>query len=122
MNLIKNIVPVPLRPSSFVKRYIAGIIGGGRLAAGIFSGMKYPQVSICGEIAPKYLGTYEMELFPVLEKLKKLYFKHITHVGAAEGYYAIGLCLLWPDVKVDAFEITQRGREILAEYAKKTVL
>ena len=117
--LLKHLLPVSLRPGFFVQRYIAGIMRGGRLAGGLFSGMRYPQVSICGEPVPKYMGTYELELLPVFEKLTKLKFKHVTDVGAAEGYYAIGLCLIWPWVEVDAFELTQQGRELLSQFAVK---
>lgn len=78
-----------------------------------------PPQSICGEHVPKFLGTYEIELLPVFERLRRLDFQQIIDVGAAEGYYAIGCCRLWPRARVTAFELTEIGRQLLAEYAIK---
>jgi hypothetical protein len=117
--LLRAFVPSALRPSVFIERYIVGTVANGRVAAGLFEGMFSPPQSICGEHVPKFLGTYEIELLPVFERLRRMDFQQITDVGAAEGYYAIGCCLLWPKAQVTAFELTEVGRQLLAEYARK---
>ena len=116
---LKALVPSPLRPGAFIERYIRRTVAGGRIAAGLFEGMFSPPQSICGEHVPKFLGTYEAELLPVFERLRRVDFEQITDVGAAEGYYAIGCCRLWPKARVTAFELTELGRDLLAEYARK---
>ncbi|MGH8102371.1 MAG: hypothetical protein ACREIW_13805, partial [Chthoniobacterales bacterium] len=45
-------------------------------------------------------------------------FPLIIDVGAAEGYYAIGMALRNPDARVVAFEMEQKGRAALEEMAK----
>jgi precorrin-6B methylase 2 len=116
---LRAIVPSALRPSAFIHRYIVETVTNGCVAAGLFKGMRLPPQSICGEHVPKFMGTYEIELLPVFERLRRMDFQQITVVGAAEGYYAFGCCLLWPKAQVTAFELTEVGRQLLAKYARK---
>lgn len=75
--------------------------------AGIFEGMIWPEAVVVGsEFAPKVVGTYEVELQPVLfDLLKKEKFTSFLDIGAAEGYYAVGVCLVSSILNVVAFEI-----------------
>ncbi|MDX2256949.1 MAG: hypothetical protein NW214_15660 [Pseudanabaenaceae cyanobacterium bins.39] len=75
--------------------------------------MVYVDQSICGNILPKYLGTYEIELAPIFEKLLSIPFTNIIDVGAAEGYYAVGCALKFPCSRIVAFEGTEQGRQLL---------
>lgn len=50
------------------------------------------------------LGTYELELHPILHRIGALCFKTIVNVGACDGYYAIGLARSHPEARVVAFE------------------
>lgn len=112
-------MPAALLPSVFIKRYYARIVADGRVVAGLFEGMIFPPLSICSENIPKFVGTYELELLSIFERLRRLDFQQITDVGAAEGYYAIGCCRLWPKAQVTAYEMTETGRELMVEYARK---
>jgi hypothetical protein len=42
----------------------------------------------------------------------------VVDVGAAEGFYAVGLALRNPQARVLAFEMAERGRALLAEMAR----
>ena len=71
---------------------------------------------------PKLLGTYELEILPVLNRFRDGDFSTMINVGAAEGYYALGCARLWPSLRVIAFEMDQVGRELLVDYARSNGL
>ena len=50
------------------------------------------------------IGTWELELSPVLKEIFKKKFSSIFVIGAAEGYYAVGFSRYLPDTKIFAFE------------------
>jgi hypothetical protein len=60
------------------------------------------------------LGTYEIELHPIFEKLRLRGFRRLVDVGAAEGFYAVGLLRHWPGLEVVGFEMNavQRDRAL----------
>jgi len=64
---------------------------------------------------PKLLGVYERELNPYIEQACALNFLLIVDVGAAEGYYAVGMALRNPTARVTAFEMDARARAALAD-------
>jgi len=65
----------------------------------------------------KLTGTYELELHPTIEAIVRLAPTRIVEVGAAEGYYAIGLARRIPRANVIAFDELPRARAILRELA-----
>jgi hypothetical protein len=73
----------------------------GHVVDGPFAGMWY---GIPVPHLPAYLGTYELELRPLLAQLTGTPFDVLLNVGAADGYYAVGLARLWPDARIVAFE------------------
>jgi hypothetical protein len=75
---------------------------GGRVVDGPFAGMWY---ALPVPHLPAYLGTYELELRPLLAELSDTRFDVVLNVGAADGYYAGGLARLWPAARVVAFEL-----------------
>jgi hypothetical protein len=72
---------------------------------GPFKGMHYLNRAYFGRLLPKVLGTYEMELWPVIETICAIQSDCIVDLGAAEGYYAVGLARRNPQAKVTAFEV-----------------
>jgi glycosyltransferase involved in cell wall biosynthesis len=74
----------------------------GRVVSGPFAGMWY---GLPVPHLPAYLGTYELELRPLLAELTATRFDVVLNVGAADGYYAAGLARLWPGATVVAFEM-----------------
>lgn len=89
------------------------------VASGPFTGMVYAG-SACGSIlSPKIVGTYECELHALMEWVKDQPFDRIVDIGAAEGYYAVGLARFvkcHPDVV--AFEMQPNARALMAEMAR----
>jgi len=56
-----------------------------RVMAGPFAGNFYIQCGGGGAWLPRLLGTYEKELWPVIESICKSPFSHIVDIGSAEG-------------------------------------
>jgi hypothetical protein len=80
---------------------------------GPFAGMKYVSESIGSAHYPKLLGTYELELHPIIEELCNINFDRIINVGAGEGYYSIGLALRNHQAEIIAFESDNKGRKLI---------
>ena len=90
-----------------------GCVGGGP-----FTGMRYIHGSVGSAFLPKLLGIYENELNACIEKACKSHFPLIVDIGAAEGYYAIGLARRNPSAHVVAFETEEKGQAALKEMAR----
>ena len=74
---------------------------------GVFQGMKYlpEQEQLGGSVLiPKLLGSYELELQPLLQRLQTRDYSEIVDVGSAEGFYAVGLGRLFPNSRVFAYD------------------
>lgn len=89
----------------------------GAIQSGPFTGMKYPGVSIGSNSPPKLLGTYELELHECIRSLTAQRWCRTLVVGAAEGYYAIGLAVL-TGCDVIAFEQEEAGHPWLRKMAE----
>lgn len=86
---------------------------------GPFAGLCYPQAYSHGStLAPKLLGTYEAELQPTLERFLTKDYQLIIDIGGAEGYYAIGCALRWPEAQVIAYELQREARQAIDEMAR----
>jgi hypothetical protein len=77
------------------------------------------RASVGSELFPKVLGTYELELHGVIAELIGMRPDIVIDVGAAEGYYAVGLATRLPNSRIRAFESEQVGRELLVEMARR---
>jgi len=86
--------------------------------SGPFEGLSYGNLEAhCSALHPKLLGSYEMELIPTIRDAIDRKYATIVDVGAAEGFYAIGLALKIPGAKVIAFEQEEDARGELAALA-----
>jgi hypothetical protein len=85
---------------------------------GSFKGMRYVTKSKGSPIAPKLLGTYEKELFPIWDEVFRRHYSTLINIGAGEGYYAVGLARRMPELRVIAFEAAADSRELIAELAR----
>jgi hypothetical protein len=83
----------------------------GRIVSGPFRAVKLSEREIFGGKTAKLLGTYELELHPTWERIRRLEPSVAINVGGAEGYYAVGIAASWGVEKVIVFESTDEGRE-----------
>lgn len=85
---------------------------------GPFTGLRYPDAYSHGStLAPKLLGTYEAELQPTMQRFLQKDYSLIIDVGGAEGYYAVGCALRWPNAQVVAYELGREARAAIREMA-----
>lgn len=89
-----------------------------RVLAGPFEGMRYVRSSCGSALLPKLLGTYENELHPAIERLCRLGADVIVDVGAAEGYYVVGMARRAPGARVIGFETNRVGRVLTRRLAR----
>jgi hypothetical protein len=100
--------------------YTSKLVGektGYAVRSGPFAGMKYLRKSYGSVLAPKLLGTYERELHKSLDCIISQPFQLIVDIGAAEGYYSVGLALKMPDTNIVAYEMNDSARELMKELA-----
>ncbi len=88
------------------------------VGAGPFKGLHYVHDTVCGGYIPKLLGTYERELHETIYAASQMSFERIVNIGAADGYYAVGLARLMPDVQVIVFELEEKGRKLVQMMAE----
>ncbi len=100
----------------FVHAYITRQ-SGGRVLSGPFRGLRYVAMAVGSAYHPKLLGTYEREIAHWFEQLLVGPARSFIDVGAAEGYYAVGMALRAPQWQVIAFELTAEGRALIAQMA-----
>jgi len=86
---------------------------------GPFRGMKLPSLLGFGSMTSKWLGTYESELHPIIEQLQENNYAHFVDVGAADGYYAVGIARLCFPKIVYAYDTDFISRRQVAAVASK---
>jgi hypothetical protein len=86
---------------------------------GPFAGMRYPSKRATGSaFYPKFLGSYESELHPVIDAIIASSYHSIVDVGCAEGYYAVGLKMRMMNTIVYAYDIDSRSRSLCEQMAQ----
>jgi hypothetical protein len=107
-----------LDPASGVEKKVHLFFKDLIIKDGLFAGMKYPSFkAICSALIPKLSGTYENELNVVFQKLRANKYDLIVDIGCAEGYYAVGLAMLFPNTPVYAFDTDSEARELCYDMA-----
>jgi hypothetical protein len=87
------------------------------IAYGPFKGFKFDPVSSWGnDRGSMILGIYEQEVLESLEQISSRY-KNFINIGAADGYYGIGVLVNNIFNKSYCFEISNNGREVIAKNA-----
>jgi hypothetical protein len=124
---IKNLIPVSLRrlpykifsalffipDSAYVDKYLHHEYF---VHYGLFAGLKYLRASYYSSLLPKIIGSYEEQIQPWLTNLNDKY-DYILNIGCAEGYYAVGLALLYPKIKIYAYDINPQARYLCQQLA-----
>ena len=92
---------------------------GVKITGGPFKGMDYVSAATEGPLIARLLGTYESELHPHLEALAAKGIDCVIDVGCAEGYYAVGLARMMPEITVYAYDIEEKARVTCADLAAR---
>lgn len=93
-----------------MRRLLASDGGAIKIFSGPFRGLVYLDEPVVGAISPKWLGSYENELAPIVEKIISTDYATIIDVGSAEGYYAVGLAWRMPRTRIIAYDIDRASR------------
>jgi hypothetical protein len=99
----------------FQTKVAGSIYTDGRIhvLSGPFAGMAYFNEVVWGPITPKWIGSYEEELHPVIsQEILTAGYRTIVDIGAAEGYYAVGLARARPEAQVFSFDIDPFARSL----------
>jgi hypothetical protein len=94
-----------LMANTFVRQH------GLTVYSGPFRGMAYLDHSTEGCLLPRLLGCYEAELHDDLATFAREKLDAVVDIGCAEGYYAVGLARLMPDVMVHAYDTDANARQ-----------
>jgi hypothetical protein len=86
------------------------------VSGGPFAGLTYPDAEPLS-LVPKLLGIYERELHGAIEAAIRTQPGVIVNVGAADGYYAVGLARRCPNATVIAYEADPEQRELCRRVA-----
>lgn len=78
--------------------------------SGPFQGLRYYNRIVWGPLTPKWIGSYEEELHAIIGLIVTRDYPVIIDVGAAEGYYAIGLAARCPKTSVITFDVDPIAR------------
>jgi hypothetical protein len=94
---------------------------GRRVLAGPFAGLRYPAAFVPRQLfaGPYQVGSFELELWPAIERIVADAPGTVVNVGSAEGYYATGLATRIPEARVVGFELDQRLRAAAARLAER---
>ncbi len=99
--LVRRALSPVLNPRLFLVQWQVFRYAKGAILSGPFKGMKFGE-QLLG--VPMVAGTYELELHEVFHRLATSGFSRILDIGAAEGYYAVGVALWQPRCQVLAYE------------------
>lgn len=88
-----------------------------RVQAGPFKGLIYPALpsnAVHASTIPKLLGIYELELQEDIARLLSTrHYDRFIDIGAADGYYAVGIARILDSARTVAFEADPASRQAL---------
>lgn len=88
---------------------------GGKVVDGLFRGLVLSEKTFWGksDIGAQCLGIYEKEILNVLERIGP--FEVFLDIGAADGYYAVGMLHAQMTKKAICMEISNEGQRVIRQ-------
>jgi hypothetical protein len=113
----------PLRVLSAPRWHLAALLvrqsARHRAVAGPFRGMQIELSPLSGRHLLGYLlGSQELELRDAIDQVVAAGYRTILNIGAADGYYTIGLAMRLPQARVEAFEALDELHPVIARAAR----
>ncbi len=112
-DVLRTLIPARFRPIGYLTRLVQRRTSQ-TVISGPFRGVRYVSYSVGSAYIPKLLGLYEKELHGVIDAMIEASPDLIVDIGAAEGYYAVGIAVRCKGTKVVAFEENIDGRNALS--------
>lgn len=116
--LLRAYASSDLRAASRVVRTLR-TTGGHVVRSGPFEGMQYLPDAVGSELAPKLVGTYEKEVARVIAPASSAGHDVFIDIGAAEGYFAVGLVWRSKQARCLAFEVEADGQRLIRRLAER---
>ncbi len=91
---------------------------GRTIQAGPFKGMAHIGKSTGSPVLEKLIGSYERELWEVVEMAIGLHPPVVIDIGCDEGYYAVGFALRLREATVYAFDTNENAQSLCKEMAR----
>jgi hypothetical protein len=112
----------PLRALMMPRWQLAAFVvrnaAGHRAVAGPFRGMRIELSPLSSRHLLGYiLGSQELELRDAIARIVARGYRTILNIGAADGYYAVGLAVRSPQARVEAFEALPELHPLIAQTA-----
>lgn len=94
---------------------------GGKVAYGPFIGLELERNPWWGklDLGSQCIGLYEKEILDLIEMIPDGKYSQFIDIGAADGYYAIGMLLSKKVTKSICFEQSDKGRKVIEANWKK---
>lgn len=120
---LPNGVRAPLRTLLMPRWQLATLLvraaSRNRVVAGPFRGMRISLSALSKRHLLGYiLGSQECELREVIGRIIDRRYPRIVNVGAADGYYTVGLALRSPSARIEAFEMLPEFHPVIARSAQ----
>ncbi|QDU38821.1 hypothetical protein Mal4_31510 [Maioricimonas rarisocia] len=90
-----------------------------KVLQGPFRGLDLIDAAAGMGLLPKVLGTYEREVWSSVESIVAARPDGVINVGAADGYYAVGLARRLPESQIVCFELNRYARHLLELQARR---
>ena len=120
--LLPESVRGPLRALLMPRWQLAAFLvrqaAGQRVVAGPFRGMRIELSPLSSRHLLGYiLGSQELELRDAIDAIVAADYRTILNIGAADGYYTVGLAMRLPQARVEAFEALPELHPLIARTA-----
>lgn len=112
----------PLRTLATPRWHLAAHLvrraAGDRIVAGPFRGMRIALSPLSSRHLLGYLlGSTELELHEAFDRVFGGDYRTVLNIGAADGYYTVGLALRLPHARIEAFEALPDFHPVIARAA-----
>jgi hypothetical protein len=114
--ILRQVLPKRLHPTVYLRDLVRNKTSW-KVLSGAFQGLAFHREGILYHDVPLLLGLYEAELTQVIENVIDASPNLVINVGAAEGYYAIGLARRLSSTTIQAFEMSDKRQNILKQNA-----
>jgi hypothetical protein len=110
---------IVLVPHWYLAAFVVRAAARDRVVSGPLRGMRIRLSGLSGRHLLGYiLGSQELELRSVICRILERGYGTVLNIGAADGYYAVGLALQSPSTRVEAFEALPELHPVIAKSAR----
>jgi hypothetical protein len=115
---VRTPLRVLLTPKWHLATFLVRAAARRSVVAGPFRGMKIELSGLSSRHLVSYiLGSAELELRDVVNRIIERAYRTVLNIGAADGYYAVGLAVRSPATRIEAFEALPKFHAVIERSA-----